>query len=67
MSKFTILRGPTSPVVMIGICTCGYSADVNTFEQEHTGWEIVEIDLICPKCDDGGCVDDFIYPNEGCK
>ncbi len=63
MIKFKVIEKEEAPPEMIGICTCGYSAFVSTLETQTVGWEDPTIELICPKCEDGGCIDDFIYPN----
>lgn len=42
----------------------GYSYECET-EWEQDGWEspAYQIDL-CPKCEDGGCVDDYFYSEQ---
>lgn len=45
---------------------CGYEASITSFDRETEGdWEngYYDIDL-CPKCDDGGCVDDYSMSEE---
>lgn len=65
-----ILPKEDGPEEMIAICsTCGYSADESAFdfELDYESWKgaphMYKV-LFCPKCPDGGCVDDFIYPNK---
>ena len=64
--NFTIKEADPKPKKLIWAdCTCGYSADADTFEKDydhHNGWEMpAYTELLCPKCEDGGCVDAFIY------
>jgi hypothetical protein len=54
--------GDAEPMPDIAICsTCGWKGPVIECEKGQDGsWEegYYDIDL-CPKCDDGGCVDDY--------
>jgi len=68
-SKIKSLPEEDLPPEMLGKCTkCNYQASVSTFEEDydhHDGWEMpAYAELICPKCPDGGCVDDFTCPEE---
>ena len=64
MSLFNRIVVKNCPEKMIAVCTCGYSADADTFETEldQDGWESEPYTvLICPKATNNCCVDDFIY------
>ena len=63
MFYFNAIR--PSPVVlqaMIGRCsTCNFEAPTDKLETDEEGdWEYgYYLIHLCPKCDDGGCVDDY--------
>jgi hypothetical protein len=55
-------RNPVVREPMIGRCSeCKFEAPVEDFDTEQEGdWEYGYYDIhICPKCEDGGCVDDY--------
>ena len=61
-----------SPV--LDMCKCGNcyrTMKVSECEQDyghHDGWEMpAYTEILCPHCDDGGCVDDFWPSDESIK
>lgn len=58
------------PAAKMDMCKCancdwsGPTDDCET-EMESDGWEYPEYEiLLCPKCEDGGCIDDYWYSDE---
>ena len=58
----------TEPQLDIAICSsCGWKGPVSDCETqwESEGWEYPEYQIhLCPKCLDGGCIDDYEYSPE---
>ena len=55
------------PDADIAICSaCGWRGHVSMCPQEEEGdWETGYYKVhVCPKCEDGGCVDDYDYSDE---
>ena len=55
------------PPADIAICsTCGWQGDASKCKTEQDGtWEEGYYDVhLCPKCEDGGCVDDYTMSDE---
>ena len=61
-----------SPVLDMCKCSnCTRTMKVSECEQDHgyhDGWEMpAYTEILCPHCDDGGCVDDFWPSDESIK
>lgn len=69
--KDFILDNPEpEPTADIAKCSsCGWSGHVSECEMDSEGdWESGYYDIhLCPKCDDGGCIDDYDYSDEQAK
>lgn len=63
LSKFLIRhRKDPEPIADISKCSeCGWKGPISECETEEEGdWETGYYDVhVCPKCEDGGCVDDY--------
>lgn len=48
--------------------TCGTTykiSECNSVTDHHNGWELpVTTELECPKCSDGGCIEDYFFSEE---
>lgn len=60
----------TDATPLCDMCRCsncgwsGKTSDCET-EMESDGWEMPSYQIhLCPKCEDGGCVDDYFYSEQ---
>jgi len=58
---------PIEPLPDIAICSsCEWKGDVKDCEEDEEGdWETGYYKIhLCPKCEDGGCIDDYSMSDE---
>ena len=62
--KTQLSPNPKEPMPDMGRCSdCGWSGPLSKCPMEQDGdWETGYYDVpVCPRCDDGGCLDDYYY------
>lgn len=67
MNLIEIKNKPEPKADMCGCSICGWKGKCSGCETawESDGWEYPQYEIhLCPKCEDGGCVDDYWYSDE---
>ena len=55
------------PADMCGCSNCGWKGKCSDCETdwENDGWETPEYQIhLCPRCEDGGCIDNYWYSDD---
>ena len=61
-----MIKEPSPDMCKCGNCNNTFKVDdCETEYDHHDGWEMpAYTEILCPVCEDGGCIDDFFFSKE---